>query len=202
MTHALFSIEMPLELHHSTADLVTRFAHVLAEKLLLAQRKHGYQDRWLDASNAGDHRRELMRHIYKGDPLDVAAYCAFLWHHGEHTRPEDAALEIEGPYEDGSISICFGKHSNHEDCKLEKFVPEDTAHHRRAVEERVKRHLESLYIMINRWGPVVVLLIVAINQWAIAGRIDVQNVVLAKETDRIKAENDRLERIKARKCTP
>lgn len=136
-THALVSFEIPLELNHNTADLVVRFAHVLAEKLLLAQRKHGYQDRWLDASNAGDHRRELMRHIYKGDPLDVAAYCAFLWHHGEHARPETLRWNIEGPHEDGSISICFGKHGNHEGCKLEKFVPADTAH-RMAVEERAK----------------------------------------------------------------
>jgi hypothetical protein len=27
-----------------------------------------------------------MRHVHKGDPRDVAAYCAFLWHHGETTN--------------------------------------------------------------------------------------------------------------------
>jgi hypothetical protein len=35
-----------------------------------------------------------MRHIEKGDPRDVAAYCAFLWHHNESTaapRPAQTA---------------------------------------------------------------------------------------------------------------
>ncbi len=30
-------------------------------------------------------RNELVEHVKKGDPRDVAAYCAFLWHHGEKT---------------------------------------------------------------------------------------------------------------------
>ncbi|MBU9532830.1 hypothetical protein KTE49_20560 [Burkholderia multivorans] len=33
---------------------------------------------------------ELKGYIHKGDPRDVAAYCAFLWHHNESTAPAPA----------------------------------------------------------------------------------------------------------------
>lgn len=31
----------------------------------------------------------------KGDPLDVAAYCAFAWHHGWPTATDDDRKEVE-----------------------------------------------------------------------------------------------------------
>ncbi|AOJ31391.1 hypothetical protein WJ16_07640 [Burkholderia metallica] len=62
-----------------------RFAHALGNKLLSAQRKYGYSDNWMRDDWADECRAELMRHIQKGDPRDVAAYCAFLWHHNEST---------------------------------------------------------------------------------------------------------------------
>lgn len=64
-------------------DLVQRFSEALLAKLRLAQSKgrSGWdQDDWEDACRTG-----LMRHINKGDPRDVAAYCAFMWHHGWST---------------------------------------------------------------------------------------------------------------------
>ncbi|MCS6498999.1 hypothetical protein NYD60_03120 [Burkholderia thailandensis] len=76
---------IPAELHHDTAKLVRRFARALANKLLAAQRKYGYSDNWMRDGWADECRAELMRHIQKGDPRDVAAYCAFLWHHNEST---------------------------------------------------------------------------------------------------------------------
>ncbi|MDN7893822.1 hypothetical protein QZM93_35045, partial [Burkholderia cepacia] len=76
---------IPAELHHDTAKLVRRFAHALGNKLLSAQRKYGYSDNWMRDDWADECRAELMRHIQKGDPRDVAAYCAFLWHHNEST---------------------------------------------------------------------------------------------------------------------
>ncbi|MCA8326236.1 hypothetical protein LGN29_39395 [Burkholderia cepacia] len=78
---------IPAELHHDTAKLVRRFARALANKLLAAQRKYGYSDNWMRDDWADECRAELMRHIQKGDPRDVAAYCAFLWHHNESTAP-------------------------------------------------------------------------------------------------------------------
>ncbi|WP_254215400.1 hypothetical protein [Burkholderia multivorans] len=78
------------ELHPDTAKLVRRFARALANKLLAAQRKYGYSDNWMRDGWADECRAELMRHIHKGDPRDVAAYCAFLWHHNESTAPAQA----------------------------------------------------------------------------------------------------------------
>lgn len=72
---------IPENLHPGTAKLVRRFARALGNKLLSAQIKYGYSNNWQRDDWADECRAELMRHIAKGDPRDVAAYCAFLWHH-------------------------------------------------------------------------------------------------------------------------
>jgi len=74
-------------LHPATADLVRRFSVALAEKLAAAEQKYGYSDNWARPGWMDECRQHLLDHIAKGDPRDVAAYCAFLWHHGEHTSP-------------------------------------------------------------------------------------------------------------------
>jgi hypothetical protein len=75
-------------LHHSTAALVNRFAHALAEKLAKAEQKYGYSDGWARDDWQDECRRQLHHHAAKGDPRDVAAYAAFCWHHGWSTaRP-------------------------------------------------------------------------------------------------------------------
>ncbi|MDI9695355.1 hypothetical protein QM312_05435 [Burkholderia cenocepacia] len=76
---------MPHDLHPRTADLVGRFHIALALKLAKAEHKYGYADSWVATNWMDECREQLMRHVAKGDPLDVAAYCAFLWHHGEPT---------------------------------------------------------------------------------------------------------------------
>lgn len=72
-------------LHPKTADLVQRFAAALSEKLAAAEKKYGYGDGWASPDWMDECRQKLVEHIAKGDPRDVAAYCAFLWHHGEST---------------------------------------------------------------------------------------------------------------------
>lgn len=72
-------------LHANTQILVDRFASALKLKLLRAQHKYGYQDNWSRSDWEAECRDELMRHVEKGDPLDVAAYCAFMFHHGWNT---------------------------------------------------------------------------------------------------------------------
>jgi hypothetical protein len=78
----------PVALHPATDDLVTRFAAALREKLAFAERKYGYSDGWQSPDWMGECRQHLLEHIAKGDPRDVAAYCAFLWHHGERTSAQ------------------------------------------------------------------------------------------------------------------
>lgn len=72
-------------LHPLTINLVVRFARALAAKLAAAELKYGYSDGWKSKDWMDECRAHLLEHIAKGDPRDVAAYCAFLWHHGEST---------------------------------------------------------------------------------------------------------------------
>ncbi len=78
-------IDVPNSLNRNTVALVCNFASSLATKLREAERKHGYGDGWKSPNWMDQCRADLMAHIDKGDPLDVAAYCAFLWYHGEKT---------------------------------------------------------------------------------------------------------------------
>ncbi|OIQ64934.1 hypothetical protein GALL_535120 [mine drainage metagenome] len=79
------AVDIPEWMHPRTADLVLRFSSALAKKLGAAQRKYGYGDGWAENDWMDECREQLLEHVRKGDPRDVAAYCAFLWHHGERT---------------------------------------------------------------------------------------------------------------------
>lgn len=72
-------------LHPNTAGLVVRFARALAQKLAAAEVKYGYSDGWRSPEWMDECRAKLLEHVAKGDPRDVAAYCAFLWHHNAST---------------------------------------------------------------------------------------------------------------------
>lgn len=81
-------------LHPNTCNLVLKFATAIADKLAAAEAKYGYSDDW-----ARDDWREIcqnhfQQHIGKGDPRDVAAYCAFMWHHGWPTVTPKTSVEI------------------------------------------------------------------------------------------------------------
>lgn len=80
-------------LHPSTAALVNDFATALAEKLRKAELKYGYSNAWTNNGWMTECLADFHRHIAKGDPRDVAAYCAFMWYHGWKTEPAQPALE-------------------------------------------------------------------------------------------------------------
>lgn len=82
------------DLHPETESLVQRFSEAMANKLAKAEKKYGYTDDWKSPHWMDECRTKLMEHVAKGDPLDVAAYCAFLWHHGESTRQPSQAGEL------------------------------------------------------------------------------------------------------------
>lgn len=82
----------PASLNENTLSLVIRFAAALAIKLAEAEQKYGYSDRWMEDDWMDGCRASLLEHLGKGDPRDVAAYCAFLWHHGESTAPPAPAM--------------------------------------------------------------------------------------------------------------
>lgn len=78
-------VHVPADLHADTVDLVARFAAALAEKLHKAEKKYGYSNRWSEDDWQRECAEKLIEHVTKGDPRDVAAYCAFMWHHGWRT---------------------------------------------------------------------------------------------------------------------
>lgn len=65
----------------ATDDLIDRFAAALKDKLRAAEAKYGHNDGWMRDDWQADCIADLNRHLAKGDPRDVAAYCAFAWHH-------------------------------------------------------------------------------------------------------------------------
>jgi len=70
------------ELKEPINDLVQRFSTALRLKLIASEEKYGWQNGWLNDDWSDDLRRDIRKHLEKGDPRDVAAYCAFAWHHG------------------------------------------------------------------------------------------------------------------------
>jgi len=90
-------------------DLVDRFSEAIREKLRASEIKYGHNSGWMRDDWQADCQRSLNEHLAKGDPRDVAAYCAFLWHHAWLTvgplTPEDvkhvAALTGSRPDREG-----------------------------------------------------------------------------------------------------
>ncbi|HCQ6565420.1 hypothetical protein ACWUXD_01240 [Klebsiella pneumoniae] len=80
---------MPLGLHPDTQKLVADFCTALAEKLYKAQLKYGYDTDWKQDGWPSQCQAHFHQHIAKGDPRDVAAYCAFMWWHGWSTKPDE-----------------------------------------------------------------------------------------------------------------
>jgi hypothetical protein len=80
-------ITIPEGMFPATEQLVVDFAEALAAKLRAAERKHGYSDGWLVDDWQAHCLEEMHRHIAKGDPIDVALYCGFLWKRGWKTGP-------------------------------------------------------------------------------------------------------------------
>jgi hypothetical protein len=82
--------EAALELRTPTEKLVDRFAAALKEKLRAAEQKYGFSNDWMKDDWRGELIAKLLSHVQKGDPRDVAAYCAFAWHHEWSITPPQA----------------------------------------------------------------------------------------------------------------
>jgi len=76
------TVLVPAELHPDSKHLIMLFAEALADKLRAAEIKHFNGQPW-NAWLRDDWRikcqRDMIRHLAKGDPRDVAIYCAFMW---------------------------------------------------------------------------------------------------------------------------
>ncbi|EBB2410706.1 DUF550 domain-containing protein [Salmonella enterica] len=101
---------MPPGLHPDTQKLVADFSTDLAEKLYKAQLKYGYDADWKQDNWSMRCLAHFHQHIAKGDPRDVAAYCAFMWYHDWKTEPATAPLMPEECPAD--ISVLMASHSD------------------------------------------------------------------------------------------
>ena len=86
-------VVVPEGLNPETTDLVLRFASELADKLHKAEQKYGRSTDWMKDDWYDDCLLSLWEHIGKGDPRDVAAYCAFMWYHGWVTTDYDRNVQ-------------------------------------------------------------------------------------------------------------
>jgi hypothetical protein len=66
---------------------VGEFSIALLKKLLATKEKYGFDDDWLCDDWKVSCLQQFHEHIAKGDPLDAAAYLAFMWHHKWPTQP-------------------------------------------------------------------------------------------------------------------
>jgi hypothetical protein len=111
-------------LHPATADLMARFAHALTMKLAAAEVKYGYSDGWRSPDWLDECRAKLLEHVAKGDPRDVAAYCAFLWHHGWSATPTARASVIPAPTDEQiqTVAARYTKGVGHFDFERSDFM--------------------------------------------------------------------------------
>lgn len=82
-TLSVFDIHLPTDLHPDLALLVRNIAGELGQKLRKAELKYGYSNGWADPMWMEECRQKLRGLLEKGDPIDIVAYCAFLWYYGE-----------------------------------------------------------------------------------------------------------------------
>lgn len=103
--------------HPDSRALVADFAHEMAIKLRYAERKYGYSNGWLTDDWQEKCGADLLKHLAKGDPRDVAIYAAFMWRRGWSTSAppppvsDDAAVRewearelITAPLDDKLVS--------------------------------------------------------------------------------------------------
>jgi hypothetical protein len=96
-------IEIPKDLCSESKELIISFAEAMASKMREAEVKYNYSNEWTHNDWMDQCRLDMLGHILKGDPRDVAIYCAFLWYHKESTfkdvikvtHQETPAEEIE-----------------------------------------------------------------------------------------------------------
>ena len=95
MKPAIDAARVAIALSDPLSDLVARFSAALLGKLRDAEAKYGYSDAWARDDWRAELVKHLNEHVAKGDPRDVAAYCAFAWHHGWALSPTPPLPEPE-----------------------------------------------------------------------------------------------------------
>lgn len=72
----------------NTGKLLKLFTSAMRVTLCRAELKHRCTNWWLDPEWEKECLANFKEHLDKGDPVEVACYCAFLWYHGWKTNGE------------------------------------------------------------------------------------------------------------------
>ncbi len=74
----MLTVNVPVALHAESKQLIERVGEAMARKLRASEVKYGWRDDWARDEWEAECRRQLLIHIDKGDPVDVAIYAAFM----------------------------------------------------------------------------------------------------------------------------
>jgi len=75
------------QLHPDSQKLLSECFNDLEVKMIANQDKYGYSNEWLIHDWEDECRQEMIKHILKGDPKDVAIYALFMMFRGWSTKP-------------------------------------------------------------------------------------------------------------------
>ncbi|MGE9312868.1 hypothetical protein ACLOAU_14565 [Niabella sp. CJ426] len=76
------------QLHPDSSNLLKHCFEELRLKMIKNQEKYGYGNEWLTEEWEQECRDNMMEHIQKGDPRDVAIYALFMMYRGWSTKSE------------------------------------------------------------------------------------------------------------------
>jgi len=88
--------------------LLSRFAEAVQSKLYAAEEKYGWRGGWKEDGWQDKLREDIRTHVEKGDPRDVAAYCAFAWHHGWSLSQQPSLSPVEVGELKPPCALCDG----------------------------------------------------------------------------------------------
>lgn len=75
--------------------LVLKTAAEMEHKLLKSELKRDTGGVWRNTMWYDELKEELLKHVYKGDPVDVLIYCAFAIYHGWDIRPAHPSYPVK-----------------------------------------------------------------------------------------------------------
>lgn len=67
-------------------QLCNKFADKMYAKMIKSEEKYNFNGRWKWDYQIPKMQQALAEHVNKGDPIDVANFCAFLDYHGASTN--------------------------------------------------------------------------------------------------------------------
>lgn len=102
-----FNVYFQKAVTDASADLFKRAIAAILKKFMAAEAKHGWKDAWTRDLTEKSCQEQLLVHLDKGDPKDVAIYCFFMIWYGWRTRGKDQTWEVRRGLRHGSQHIMY-----------------------------------------------------------------------------------------------